>query len=80
MPQKILRESLKMQSENSVQRKFVVTRNREKSSRLASGLRDLGVEVFEIPTIEIVPINEDELKNAWKIFRSRIWCFIRKTQ
>ena len=53
-----------MQSENSVQRKFVVTRNREKSSRLASGLRDLGVEVFEIPTIEIVPINEDELKKC----------------
>lgn len=64
MPQKILRESLKMQSENSVKRKFVVTRNREKSSRLASGLRDLGVEVFEIPTIEIVPINEDELKKC----------------
>ena len=53
-----------MQSENSVQRKFVVTRNREKSSRLASGLRDLGVKVFEIPTIEIVPINEDELKKC----------------
>lgn len=53
-----------MQSENSVQRKFVVTRNREKSSRLASGLRDLGVEVFEIPTIEIVSINEDELKKC----------------
>ena len=53
-----------MQSENSVQRKFVVTRNREKSSRLASGLRDLGVDVFEIPTIEIVPINEDELKKC----------------
>ena len=53
-----------MQSENSVQRKFVVTRNREKSSRLASGLRDLGVEVLEIPTIEIVPINEDELKKC----------------
>lgn len=64
MPQKILRGSLKMQSENSVKRKFVVTRNREKSSRLASGLRDLGVEVFEIPTIEIVPINEDELKKC----------------
>ena len=64
MPQKILRGSLKMQSENSVQRKFVVTRNREKSSRLASGLRDLGVKVFEIPTIEIVPINEDELKKC----------------
>lgn len=68
MPQKILRGSLKMQSENSVQRKFVVTRNREKSSRLASGLRDLGVEVFEIPTIEIVPINEDELKKCLEDF------------
>lgn len=53
-----------MQSENSVQRKFVVTRNREKSSRLASGLRDLGVDVFEIPTIEIVPINDDEIKKC----------------
>lgn len=53
-----------MQSETNTQRKFVVTRNREKSSRLASGLRDLGVEVFEIPTIEIVPINEDELKKC----------------
>lgn len=51
-----------MQLENSVQRKFVVTRNREKSSRLASVLRKLGVEVFEIPTIEIVAINEAELK------------------
>lgn len=51
-----------MQSENSSKRKFVVTRNREKSSRLASVLRKLGVEVFEIPTIEIVPINEAELK------------------
>lgn len=68
MLQKILRESLKMQSENSVQRKFVVTRNREKSSRLASGLRDLGVEVFEIPTIEIVSINEDELKKCLEDF------------
>lgn len=68
MPPKILRGSLKMQSENSVQRKFVVTRNREKSSRLASGLRDLGVEVFEIPTIEIVPINEDELKKSLEDF------------
>lgn len=57
-----------MQSENSVQRKFVVTRNREKSSRLASGLRDLGVEVFEIPTIEIVSINEDELKKCLEDF------------
>ena len=57
-----------MQSENSVQRKFVVTRNREKSSRLASGLRDLGVKVFEIPTIEIVPINEDELKKCLEDF------------
>ena len=57
-----------MQSENSVQRKFVVTRNREKSSRLASGLSDLGVEVFEIPTIEIVPINEDELKKCLEDF------------
>ena len=53
-----------MQSENSVKRKFVVTKKRKKSSRLASGLRDLGVEVFEIPTIEIVPINEDELKKC----------------
>lgn len=51
-----------MQLENSSKRKFVVTRNREKSSRLASVLRKLGVEVFEIPTIEIVPINEAELK------------------
>ena len=57
-----------MQSENSVQRKFVVTRNRKKSSRLASGLRDLGVEVFEIPTIEIVSINEDELKKCLEDF------------
>lgn len=57
-----------MQSENSVQRKFVVTRNREKSSRLTSGLSDLGVEVFEIPTIEIVPINEDELKKCLEDF------------
>ena len=57
-----------MQSENSVQRKFVVTRNREKSSRLASGLRDLGVDVFEIPTIEIVPINDDELKKCLEDF------------
>lgn len=57
-----------MKSENSVQRKFVVTRNREKSSRLASGLRDLGVEVFEIPTIEIVSINEDELKKCLEDF------------
>ncbi|WP_311443226.1 uroporphyrinogen-III synthase [Ezakiella coagulans] len=51
-----------MQLENSSKRKFVVTRNREKSSKLASVLRKLGVEVFEIPTIEIVPINEAELK------------------
>lgn len=57
-----------MKSENSVQRKFVVTRNREKSSRLASGLRDLGVDVFEIPTIEIVPINDDELKKCLEDF------------
>lgn len=57
-----------MQSENSSKRKFVVTRNREKSSRLASGVRKLGVEVFEIPTIEIVPINEDELKKCVEDF------------
>ena len=69
-----------MQLENSSKRKFVVTRNREKSSRLASGLRKLGVEVFEIPTIEIVPINEVELKNVWKIFHSRIWFFTHKMQ
>lgn len=57
-----------MQLENSSKRKFVVTRNREKSSRLASGLRKLGVEVFEIPTIEIVPINEAELKKCVEDF------------
>jgi uroporphyrinogen III methyltransferase/synthase len=37
-------------------RRVVVTRAREQASRLASGLRQLGAEVLEAPSIRIIPL------------------------
>ena len=36
-------------------RKILITRARDQSAKFATQLRDLGAEVIEFPTIEIVP-------------------------
>jgi len=60
-------------------RKILITRARDQAAVFATSLRDLGAEVVEFPTIEIVPpLRWDELDRAidqlgsyhWLIFTS----------
>jgi uroporphyrinogen III methyltransferase/synthase len=56
--------------------RIVVTRTREQASQLAKQLHDLGAEVWEIPTIKIVPPSEDrrqELIDALLELNSYNW-------
>jgi uroporphyrinogen III methyltransferase/synthase len=47
-------------------KRIIVTRTREQASRLSDGLKGLGAEVIEIPTIKIVSLNADaQLKEAF---------------
>lgn len=45
-------------------RRVLVTRSREQSSTLAAGLRSLGADVLEIPTIQIAPLASCEELDA----------------
>ena len=45
-------------------RAVVVTRTGEQAGRLAAGLRDLGAQVIELPTIAVRPVGEDALRAA----------------
>ena len=56
-------------------RKILVTRTRAQASAFASTLNDRGAEVFEIPTIEIVPIQSRELDEALQTISSFDWLF-----
>jgi len=56
-------------------RKILVTRTRAQASAFASTLQDRGAEVFEIPTIEIVPIQSKELDEALRTISSFDWLF-----
>lgn len=48
-------------------KKIVVTRTREQASKLSDRLEELGAEVIEVPTIEIVSLNKDrDVKEAFK--------------
>jgi len=47
-------------------RRIIVTRTKEQASLLAEGLRELGAEVIEIPTIKVVSLNADsQIKDAF---------------
>lgn len=56
-------------------RKILVTRTRAQASDFASTLTERGAEVFEIPTIEIVPIQSHELDAALRTLDSFDWIF-----
>ena len=56
-------------------RKILVTRTRAQASAFASTLNDRGAEVFEIPTIEIIPIQSPELDDALHTLSSFDWLF-----
>jgi uroporphyrinogen III methyltransferase/synthase len=46
-------------------KKIIVTRTKEQAGKLSSKLKELGAEVFEIPTIEIIPpVSFEELDKA----------------
>ena len=67
-----LREKLNFFEEKSLfGKQIVVTRTRKQSSQLVEMIRDLGGKALEFPTIEIVPIKENEkLKAAFKNLKS----------
>ena len=55
-----LRKSLRwFESRPLFGRRYVVTRSREQASRLSSGLRELGADVWELPAIAIEPFKLD---------------------
>lgn len=56
-------------------RKILITRTRSQASEFASLLIERGAEVFEIPTIEIVPIQSRELDSALQSLSSYDWLF-----
>ena len=63
-----------MHKQSLVGRTILITRAREQSGEFASRLRDLGAEVIEFPTIEIVPpLNWEEVDQAIDRLRSYDW-------
>lgn len=64
-----------MKRQPLVSRKILVTRTRAQASEFASSLRDRGAQIFEIPTIEIVPIQSPELDEALRHLTDFDWIF-----
>ena len=62
-------------SQSLAGRTIVVTRARPQSSAFSAALADLGAQVIEIPTIEILPTESSELETALRSLDRNDWLF-----
>jgi uroporphyrinogen III methyltransferase / synthase len=54
-------------------KRVVVTRTREQASELSRRLMDLGAEVIELPTIQIEPVQSQQVSNSIRNVKSYDW-------